>query len=94
MAWIKNNFLPYLLVAIGMIANDTTLISGFLESLNAPIWLFTALKVIGSIWAAFKLFNAKSSKIKKEIEEALATDPNAVTNEQQGIIGGRPNEKP
>ena len=80
-----------------MIANDTTLISDFLTGLNAPSWLFTVLKLIGTAWAAFKLFNAKSSKIKKEIEEALQTDPKEIQNfadSKADIIGGRPNEKP
>jgi len=76
--WITNNILPLLLVAIGFIANDTTLFIDFLTDMKAPEWLFTVVKYIGMIWAAYKLYNSKSSKIRKEIEEAVTAKEGAV----------------
>lgn len=75
--WITNNFLPLLLIAMGFIANDTELVTAFLREINAPMWLFTIVKYVGLFWAAFKLYNSKSAKIKAEIKEALASDPKA-----------------
>jgi len=86
--WITNNFLPMLLVVIGFIADDTTIVVNFLNEISAPTWSFSVVKYIGMIWAAYKLYNAKSPKIKNEIAEAYATDPN-------DILGtDRPNDRP
>lgn len=87
---IKENWLPLLLVAIGCIANNTVVLTEILTKINAPDWAFSVLTTIGMLWAAIKLFNAKSASIKAEIEEALKKDPN---EEAQKIIGDRPKDR-
>lgn len=76
--WITNKFLPTLFIIVGFIGDDTTLLIGFLTEINAPTWFFTVVKYIGLVWGAKKLYEAKSSKIKKEIDEALLADPKSI----------------
>jgi hypothetical protein len=70
MDWIKNNLVPLLFTALGFIADETAMITDFLTDIKAPYWIFTVVKYIGMAWVAIKLYNAKSPKIKNEIEDA------------------------
>jgi len=78
MNWIKNNILPLLIFVVGFVVNNTQVVVDFLKEIAAPDWTFKAVNTIGMLWAAYLLFNSKSAKIKKEIEEALQTEPEKI----------------
>lgn len=64
--WIKDRFLPIILVILGTIDQSTNLMLELLKEINAPLWVGTLLRIFVMAYGSFKLFYAKSPNNKNK----------------------------